>query len=201
MENPPLLSDPTFSSMPLSLHLEVGSTTLTAAEWQQVDVGDFILLERCTYDTLQKRGTAILALAHTPLFDVRIKEGEAKILEYALIQEETPMTEENTPEEELPPTEMEEKGETEEENPLWATKNGEEKLIPSGKVPSTWTAEVGRLQMPLEKVTQLKPGNVPQLGLSPEPIVHLTIGGKRVAKGELVQIGEALGVKILTLGD
>ena len=55
--------------------------------------------------------------------------------------------------------------------------------------------------MPLEKVTQLKPGNVLELGLSPEPVIHLTIGGKRVAKGELVRIGEAFGVKILTLGD
>ena len=196
MEKPPFLSDPTFASLPLSLHLEVGNTTLTASEWQQVDVGDFILLERCTYDVAQRRGTAILALANTPLFDVRIKEGEAKILEYALIQEEHPMTEEeNTYEEE--PTEME----GEEERPLWSSKNGEEKLTPSGKAPITLTAEVGRFQMPLEKVTQLKPGNVLEIGLSPEPNIHLTIGGKRVAKGELVRIGEALGVKILTLGD
>ncbi|NGX47714.1 MAG: hypothetical protein K1000chlam3_01096 [Chlamydiae bacterium] len=203
MEKPPLLSDSSFSTLPLSLHLQVGSTTLSSEECEKIAIGDFILLERCTYDIKGNRGTAILALGDTPLFDVRIKEGECKILEYALIQEASSMTEkeeETEKEETTPPPEPAEEGA--EEKPLWAPQNGgEEKVLPSGKIPIQITVEVGRLQMPLEKVTQLKPGNVLELGLSPQPDVYLTVGGKRIAKGELVNLGEALGVKILKLGE
>lgn len=112
----------------------------------------------------------------------------------------TEKEEETEKEETTPPPEPAEEGA--EEKPLWAPQNGgEEKVLPSGKIPIQITVEVGRLQMPLEKVTQLKPGNVLELGLSPQPDVYLTVGGKRIAKGELVNLGEALGVKILKLGE
>ena len=203
MEHPPLLSDPSFKNLPLSLHLEVGSTTLSISEWKKVKTGDFILLDRCTYDLQNHRGTAILSLGSTPLFDARIKEGTVKILEHALIQEEKHMTEEQPPEEELPPHEENSSPDLEEEtqDPLWSSKNGNEEILPTKDMPITITVEVSRFQMPLNKVTQLKPGNVLDLSLTPQPNVHLTVGGKRIAKGELVQLGEALGVKILNLGD
>ncbi len=205
MGKPPLLSDPSFSTLPLPLHLQVGSTTLSSDDWEKVALGDFILLDRCTYDLHGKHGTAILTLGDNPLFDVRIKEGKCKILEYALIQEASTMTEEEKEEEELqPPPPLPEPPPTaeEEEKPLWAAQNGEEeKPLPSSKVPIQITVEVGRFQMPLEKVTQLSPGNVLELGIGPQPDVQLTVGGKIIARGELVNLGEALGVKILKLGE
>jgi flagellar motor switch protein FliN/FliY len=198
MEKPALLSDPKFSNLPLSLQLQVGSTVLSSIQWSKVSVGDFILLDRCTYNVQGGRGSAVLALGDTPLFDVRIKDGEIKILEYALIHEDRSMTEE---EENLPPPNTE-REEGDEEKPLWSAQNGDnEKITLPRKVPIQLTVEVGRLQMPLEKVTQLKAGNVLELGIGPKPDVYLTIGGKRVAKGELVNLGESLGVKILKLGD
>lgn len=197
MEHPPLLTDPSLSSMPMPLHLSVGSTTLDSEEWNQVSIGDFILLDRCTFSPKEKRGTAILALGNTPLFDVRIKDGECKILELALTQEAPVMTEQN---EEFPPPPPSEEGSP--EQPLWSAESGEgEKITPSGKIPLQITVEVGRLQMPLEKISELSPGNILELGVGPSPDVFLTVGGKRIAKGELVNLGEALGVKILKLGD
>jgi len=211
MDKPPLLSDPSLATIPLSLQLTVGSTSLSAKQWHLAAVGDFILLDHCTYDVEHGRGNAILTIGNAPLFDARIKEGEVKILEYALFQKENPMTEELPPEEtpppEIPPEEIPETPEMEnssKDDPLWATKNGEEgdeSLLSSKEIPITLTVEVGRFKMPLKKVTQLKPGNVLDLALGPQPIVHLTIEGRRVAKGELVHLGEALGVKILNLGD
>jgi flagellar motor switch protein FliN/FliY len=43
----------------------------------------------------------------------------------------------------------------------------------------------------------LKPGNVLELSVRPEQGVDLSIGGKKVAKAELVKLGDVLGVKIL----
>ena len=38
------------------------------------------------------------------------------------------------------------------------------------------------------------------LGVRPEQSVSITVNGSRVARAELVQIGEALGLKILEIG-
>lgn len=180
MESPPLLSDASFASMELPLQILVGSTTLSLEEWETVSLGDFVLLERCSYDASAGKGTAILTLGTTPLFDVRIKEGQMKLLEYALTQEDYDMTAED---EETQPTE------------------GEEKVISPGKVPLQIHVEVGKIQMPLEKITQLKPGNVLELGMGLKPDVFLVASGKKIAKGELVSLGEAIGVKILKIGE
>jgi flagellar motor switch protein FliN/FliY len=180
METPPLFTDKRYSSLLMPLHLEVGSTTLSEEEWQEIAVGDFVLLDRCTLPPNEGRGTAILTLGNTPIFDVRIKDGECKILQQTFIQEAPTMTEEEVEETNTTP---------------------EEPLTPSGKIPMQITVEVGRLQMPLEKITELSPGNVLDLKLPPTADVHLTVGGKRIAKGELVNLGEALGVKILNLGE
>lgn|GEM_PF-380135 len=234
MEKPPLVINETLSELPLSLAIEVGSTTLTDKQWEKVRVGDLIVLDRCTYDTSHHKGTGRLVLGNTPLFDLRIKEGETKILEYAVTQEENPMTEDTPPEdefprhEELPPAEeppiSDEKPLEEEtpiseeipqegsfdeevageEAPLWSAPNGEEKESPLNlpkEIPITLTVEVARVQMPLGKLSQLQPGNVLDLSVAPALSVHLTSNGKRVAKGELIKLGETLGVKILKLGD
>lgn len=195
MKQPPLLSDPKMAELPVDLQLEIGSTNLFSDEWKKLKKGDLLLLDRCSYDLKHHRGNASLTLGTTPLFDVRIKEGEVKILEYALFQEEQPMTKYD--DEDL--SRMDESPEN-----LWSTEGSEEKteeFLSSKHIPLTIVVEVGRLKMPLDQVTKLKPGNVLDLALSPLPNVHLTIGGKRIAKGELVQMGDTLGVKILNLGD
>lgn len=196
MKKPPLLSDPSLAHLPVNLLLEIGATALFAEEWKKIKAGDLVMLDRCTYDLKHNRGNASLTLGTTPLFDMRIKENEVKILEYALFQEEQPMT--KYEDEDL--SRMDESP----DQPLWSTEGGEEKteeFLSSKHIPLTIIVEAGRVQMPLDQVTKLKPGNILDLKLAPLPNVHLTIGGKRIAKGELVQLGDALGVKILNLGD
>jgi flagellar motor switch/type III secretory pathway protein FliN len=53
--------------------------------------------------------------------------------------------------------------------------------------------------MNVDKLLQLSPGNVLELGVKPEQGVYITIGGKRLAHAELIKVGETLGVKILKL--
>lgn len=193
---------------PMPLSIEVGTTTLPAAAFEKVEVGDLLILDRCSYDLDKKKGTALLTLASTPLFDVRIKEGEVKMLEYALTHEDPSMSGDLPPEDEPlppPPIPPEAGEEGEEEAPLWSSEENapppKEDLLSKKEIPLNLTVEVGRFQMPLEKLAQLQPGNVLDVQLNPELGVHLTVGGKRVAKGELVKMGEMIGVKILSLGE
>jgi flagellar motor switch protein FliN/FliY len=55
--------------------------------------------------------------------------------------------------------------------------------------------------MNLEKLLQLQPGNVLDLNVRPEQGVSVTLNGKRVARAELVKLGDVLGIKILHLGE
>lgn len=60
--------------------------------------------------------------------------------------------------------------------------------------------EVGRLQMSVKKLLELQPGNMLELNIRPEDGIDLTVNGKCIAKGELLLLGDALGVRILEIG-
>ncbi len=67
-------------------------------------------------------------------------------------------------------------------------------------IPVALTVEVGRIQMTMENLLRLEPGNLLELNVHPEDGVDLTINGKLVGRGELLRIGENLGVRVLELG-
>jgi flagellar motor switch protein FliN/FliY len=54
--------------------------------------------------------------------------------------------------------------------------------------------------MSIEQLMKLEPGNLLDVDIRPEHSVNLTIQGKLVGKGELIRIGDAVGVRILQLG-
>ncbi|OJV11260.1 MAG: hypothetical protein BGO14_09790 [Chlamydiales bacterium 38-26] len=66
-------------------------------------------------------------------------------------------------------------------------------------IPLSVVIEVGRLQMSVKKMLELQPGNLLELDIHPENGVDLVVNGKRIAKGELIKLGEALGVRILDI--
>jgi type III secretion system YscQ/HrcQ family protein len=68
--------------------------------------------------------------------------------------------------------------------------------IPPADVPVTLTVELGRINLSLRQVADLKPGDVLELGRRPSEPVELTSGGRLVARGELVQIDTELGVRV-----
>ena len=117
----------------------------------------------------------------------------------------TPEDEEN-PEETFDAEEspLEENNEIDtDEDPLWSSSENAEKLdeeiIATHEIPLTLIVEVARLRINLDKLLHLAPGNVLELSIKPEQGVDLTIGGKKVAKAELIKLGEMLGVKILQI--
>ena len=80
---------------------------------------------------------------------------------------------------------------------------GLERGKPIGSVnelPMTVIVEVGRLQMTVQQLMDLQPGNMLDLDTHPENGVDLVVNQKLIGKGELVLVGETIGVRILDLG-
>jgi flagellar motor switch protein FliN/FliY len=65
--------------------------------------------------------------------------------------------------------------------------------------PVTLTVELGRISVPLGRLAGLKPGDVLELNRHGREPVEVTSGGRTVARGELVLIGEELGVRVTTV--
>lgn len=78
----------------------------------------------------------------------------------------------------------------------------EEQKIPFSPqtIPISLNVELGRVQISMEKLLHLEPGNLLELDFHPENGVHLVVNGKVIGKGELVRINDAIGIRILDLG-
>ncbi len=206
----------------VELHCELGTTTLALSALKKVSLGDLILLDSGSYEPQKRRGLLTLTLGNTPLFLAQLHEEEIKILDYTYYHEESSMPDkpidENDFEDEFEDEEFEneepenkeaekeeiEESEQEEEEHLWEPPSESktlEEIITSASIPVTLTVEVGRLQMNLNKLLELKPGNVLELATSINKPVDVCMNGKKIAKAELVKLGELLGIKILHIGD
>ncbi len=201
------------ATLPLSLNAEAGRALLSHQEWASVSVGDFIALDTCTFNPHECSGSLALTLEGRPLFTGLFTD------EGITIQTKTEATmdedydedfsleeeEEETIEEELPIAEEEvaEEAPLEEESDREAEPEAApepEPLVPAGEIPVTINVEVGRIKMSAEKVLALQPGNTLDLNVPADARVDLVVGGKRVGRGELLQIGDVMGVRVLELG-
>lgn len=68
-------------------------------------------------------------------------------------------------------------------------------------VPVSVVFELGRATMPLGRLSQLAPGSVVPLLDTPRAIVDVIANGKRVGRGEIVRIGDGLGVRLVGMQD
>ncbi|MBS0628494.1 MAG: type III secretion system cytoplasmic ring protein SctQ, partial [Verrucomicrobia bacterium] len=221
-------TSPSYAKIDVPLSLEIGSCLLSQNEWLSLKVGDLLLLDRCSYDPITDKGSATLSLAEQPCFIVKIKKNGLKILDYAVyhgdintmdekftpdsFEEETPLPKPEKDSSLLPQGEEEETFDTpsseevddehdspKEEEP--SATQPPEVLTSPGKIPFPIVVEVDRIKMSLEKILQLTPGNIIELDVHPNQGVYLTVHGKKIARGELIKIGEVLGVKITETGD
>jgi flagellar motor switch protein FliN len=70
---------------------------------------------------------------------------------------------------------------------------------PASDVPVTLVVELGRLNLTLARLADLKPGDVVELGRHAREPVELTSAGRLVARGELVQVDAELGVRVTSV--
>lgn len=70
-------------------------------------------------------------------------------------------------------------------------------LVKPEEIPLTISIEIARIQMSVEQLSQLSPGNMLDLNITPENGVDLVVNGHCIGKGELLKLGDTLGVRIL----
>ncbi len=206
---PPSLSQELLEKITVDVGLELGHVRLNFSDWKSVRKGDFILLDHCSYDPDTGKGGVVLTLEQRPLFRGRFKENGIKLTEYPIYEEVMhPMeehryeSEEEGDEEHLYGDELpEEEGfefEEEEERREVEVTHAEPAISPE-ELPINLTVEVGRLRLTAQELMNLAPGNLLEVNVAPEQGVDLVVNGKKVGRGELIRLGETLGVRILSL--
>jgi flagellar motor switch protein FliN/FliY len=74
-----------------------------------------------------------------------------------------------------------------------------QKVITPDNIPLNIRIEVGHLSITAKDLLQIQPGNEFTLGKDVDGHVDLVVSGALIAKGELIKIGDVLGVRILSL--
>lgn len=185
---PAPLSEEAQEKILVDVSLEVGQAQLSFQEWKEIQLGDFLLLDRCLYDPNEKKGGVVLTVKERPIFRGRFKEEGIKLTEYPTYEEEN--------------ASMAQEPEEEEIADLYEDEMPEKERGPSialEELPIQLTIEVGRLKMTGKELLNLAPGNLLKLDTTPESGVDLVINGKKVGRGELIRLGETLGVRIISL--
>ena len=186
----PLKDRVNFNSLNLNLNLTSGSVNLMPNEIKSIKVGDTVILDHSSYQPRTKKGYFKLSYLQIPLFQVKLKEDQLKILDYIQTQRENLMQDKD--DEELFHEEFEEENVIGEEEQTTI-----EELIDPEKIPLQIHCEIGTFEMSLQNILELKPGSIIPLSKRPEDGVYLTCNQKKIARGELIQLGDVVGVKIL----
>lgn len=189
INNPPLKAFDLAKTLDLLMTAEIGYVKLHYQDLKKIKKGDFIILDSINYDLKNNKGQVTLKLGTRPLLLAKIKQNKLKIVDYSVYSEESDMEENKNVKE---PNEEEKEIEVQ-----------EEKEFPTSSLenmPVTIIVEAARLKINLEKLMSLQPGNLLDLSVHPEKSVNLTVNGQKIGSGELVNLGETLGVRILELG-
>ncbi|MGX5844369.1 type III secretion system cytoplasmic ring protein SctQ [Mesorhizobium sp. ArgA1] len=171
-ETPPISAE-----FPLSVCLRRGALTITLGELQSLQPGDVVL-----FRDVEEERMAALIIAERLYAPVTLTAGGPQLLAAptAIAGSNWEWTmNQNTP----PPS-----GQTLEESTL-------------DELPVALAFEMGRTAMALGEVRQLAPGAIVPLADVTNETVDIIANGKRVGRGEIVRIGENLGVRIVRMFD
>jgi flagellar motor switch protein FliN len=230
------------------LSVEAGEAILSASEWETIQLGDLLILEKGAYDPELKKGNVHLTFKGKKIFRGRLRHDYIKLSDYPLYFEELGSMDKdplfkNHQDKSLPEDDFssfdedeedlfledeelaaaleeelhlkEEEGESEEEQieqgieeekkeAVEVEKKEEEpeeekKTLAPNEIPFVVNVEIAHLRMTVQQLMELSPGNQLSLGKEPDNLVDLVVNGKCIGKGELIRVGEVLGVRILHL--
>lgn len=170
-------------SIDVILHLEVGHVALTLDQFRSLHTGDFVLLDSCSIRPGEEKGRVLITTRGIPIFRGMLKPDKVKILEFPVYYKVD--------------SAMDNDDEGVEHGSAAETQSAQERLA---SLPVNVVVEAGRIKMTLEKLLQLQPGELLELEVKPEESVDLVVNGQCIGHGELLRLGEALGVRVLELG-
>ena len=202
LEKQSLLKRDGVKHLEFTLRLETGSVLLHPEDWKSVSPGDYIILDKCSYDPKEQKGSTLMYLEGTPILQARIKSDGIKVLDYIFYSDEKPepIVIKAPPQTPSVQDSLNAEGliENDDEEKLWedAPEEFTEPVIT--ETPLKIDVEVDHIRMPLEKILELKPGYLLDVVVRPELGVSLLINNEHVGKGELIKLGETLGVRVST---
>lgn len=145
-----------------------------------------------------------MTIGDKPIFRVMVKEENIKLLEYSFVREggmdEEFDTDDDIELDEELKTSMEEELQEEIAEEEDVQSADEKTSIALEDIPMTVVVEIKRMKMTAKKLLELRPGNLLELDIDPEAPVNLVSGGRRVGRGELIRIGDVLGIRVLEVG-
>ncbi len=218
-----------FDQIPIVLRAEAGRSYMSFKQWQAVQPGDFLQIDQLLYEPGADKAKCVLSFNGTPLFRCMVKDDGFKILEIPSHNEVyEPMAdqlktgqqhgaphhddEESTfSESEFSEINESTEHEIDEEAEIAPPVAPKQKPIkqPAAQtvenssltdIPVTVVIELAHIEMSVQKVVELQPGNMINIGTLPQNTVHLSINNRVVGRGELITLGDALGVRILQMG-
>jgi flagellar motor switch protein FliN len=74
------------------------------------------------------------------------------------------------------------------------------KYVSPADIPVILKVELDRVNMTADRLLHLQPGNFLELHRTLEQGVDLVVNGEKIGRGELIRIGEAIGVRVTELG-
>jgi type III secretion protein Q len=77
---------------------------------------------------------------------------------------------------------------------------GEEEGLGLDDLPVRLTFEMGRVTVPLQDLEAIGPGYVFELARGPDQPLDILANGRRIGRGRIVEVGGALGVQVVWLG-
>lgn len=172
------------SFLPLRLHLELPCPSLSMAELRELAPHDILLLSRT--ETITDI-PLVLRIENGPLLGASL-QGTQLTLKERIMTDQEQMTDGAYAEH----TEDENNGSQEQANPLLASTELEDLELPV-------CCEVDTLRMSLAQVKALKPGVVLETSRSIHSPLQLKVNGKTIGSGELVEIADRAGIRIVSL--
>ena len=198
---------------------------------KQLKPGDLILVDFPFFIPGSERARVIMTYRGIPLFRAKVKNGVVKLLEMDrslqafqpilsthTTQRDNAMTSaknissSTSPQEEAtqslpdeePIEELETEGKDIPQTSLQQTvkSKSEVKQLNINDLPLIVVVQLKELSMTLEQLSSLQAGNLLDLDIHPEQTtVQLVIQGHAIAEGDLVAIGDKLGVRIRSIGE
>ncbi len=168
-----------FSSIPIHFSVITGMTTINANQINNLEPNDIVLMD--SYYPLEEK--KVLVVLSNNMMWANIDNNTVTITG----KKETEMTEE----------ELEV---MENSDDVDVTKDMEENsIIDAEDIELTLLFEVGRKKILLSQLQDIKPGYTFELDTSVDKNVIIRVNGKKIGYGELVQINDRIGVRILEL--
>lgn len=188
--------------------IRTGSIDLNKKELSSLELGDYLILHNSFYKPSEKKGSFQMLIGDQPVFQTKMQKDGIKVLDYLYFYNEENMDEnqedsplgENYDNEDYIEDELEDGIEEGFEDPSILEENNllsPEKTTLSG-VSLTMNMEIARFSLSLEELKKITPGYKLPIKINPRH-VNLVISGKSVGTGEIIEIGDTIGVKVTEL--